>query len=347
MRISKVKRGFTLIELLVVIAIIAVLVALLLPAVQNARESARRAQCRNNLKQIGIALHDYHGSYNVLPAALLFSGRYNNAAFYTGQNKVLNTTGWAMLLPNLDAQSVYEQYNFDQTSAMDNGTYGLTFAGTDATNAALIGAFTPKALMCPSHPYAGDRSSQAGVGFYCRTNAARTSYVFATGVFTDYDMAYGGQTSDIRQGTFGNNGAARFAQITDGQSMTIAVGEAHGGAQLKASGSYGPWGLTGTHTCCHGRVVSGSSSTVNPTDFSAGQAQDWNINGVWTNNLTAAPMANRQTYAWVFNSTHTGGAHFLLNDGAVKFLSENIEYRTFCLLNYIHDNEPISSDALN
>ncbi len=339
------RRGFTLIELLVVIAIIAVLVALLLPAVQQAREAARRSQCRNSMKQIGLALHDYHGTFGVLPAALLHSGRYNNTAFYAGNNRVVNTTGWTMLLPFLDQQAAYDKYDFTQASSMDIATYGLLTGGTDASNAAVIGALNPSFLLCPSHTNAGERSSAAGTGFYARTNAARTSYAFATGVFTDYDSAWGSKNGDIRQGTFGNSGAAQFRDITDGQSVTIAIGEAHGG-RTKTSTSYGPWGLTGTHTCCHGRVVSGSSTSVTVADFTAGHAQDWGINGAWSNSggtPAGVPDPQGRTYAWTFNSSHTGGAHFTFNDGAVKFLSQNMDYRTFCLLNYIHDAEPIAS----
>ncbi|MHC4879918.1 MAG: type II secretion system protein, partial [Planctomycetota bacterium] len=91
------RRAFTLIELLVVIAIIAILVALLLPAVQSAREAARRSQCKNNMKQMGIALHSYHDTYNVLPPALMNSGRYNNGSHYnpaSNGNGVMNIPGW-------------------------------------------------------------------------------------------------------------------------------------------------------------------------------------------------------------------------------------------------------------
>jgi len=99
--------GFTLIELLVVIAIIAILVALLLPAVQQAREAARRTQCRNNLKQMGIALANYHDVYNVHPPALINSGRLEDLPFYSGGNKVLNTTGWTLLLPYLEQANAW------------------------------------------------------------------------------------------------------------------------------------------------------------------------------------------------------------------------------------------------
>src|SRR5947208_2953292 len=95
---SAVRRGFTLIELLVVIAIIAVLIALLLPAVQQAREAARRTQCKNNLKQIGLALHNYHDTYGVLPPATIAPGQ----SPATNNNQILNHKGWTMLLPYFD-----------------------------------------------------------------------------------------------------------------------------------------------------------------------------------------------------------------------------------------------------
>ncbi len=326
------RRGFTLIELLVVIAIIAVLVAMLLPAVQQARESARRSQCRNNLKQIGLALHDYHSTYNVLPPALLHSGRYNVAAFFTGTNRVLNTTGWAFLLPSLDQQAAFNQYDFNSCSSTSS-PYSLPAAGTDATNAAVITGMSAGFMVCPSQPDGGERSTAyTGNAFYQRVAAVRTSYLFATGVFTDYDGTYKSTSSDIRQGTFGNSGAARFQEITDGLSTTIAIGEAHGG-RGKTSSDYGPWGLTGTHTCCHGRVVHSSSGDVLPSSYSATDVRDWRINAAYAND------AQGRAYAWGFNSSHPGGAAFLFNDGSVKFLAQVIDYRMFTLANYTHDNE--------
>jgi prepilin-type N-terminal cleavage/methylation domain-containing protein len=325
------RRGFTLIELLVVIAIIAILVALLLPAVQQAREAARRSQCKNNLKQIGLALANYESAFNVNPPALLNSGRYQSTPFYSNGNRVLNTTGWALLLPYFDQGSAYTEYNFDVCSS-SSSPYSYSTSGTDATNADVYGAnFT--ILNCPSHPAAGEVSTHdpGTENIYSRREAHRTSYLFASGRFTDWDAPWSQTSGDIRQGVFGNNGAARQRDITDGTSNTIAIGEAHGGTANKTSVNFGPWGVTGTHTCCHGRVISDSDTSVDPVHFTDSR---WQINAPWD--------STGKSYAWVFNSVHAGGAHFVFADGSTHFLSENMDYRLFCLMNYIHDNEPVT-----
>ena len=111
--------GFTLIELLVVIAIIAILIALLLPAVQQAREAARRTECKNKLKQLGLALHNYHDTANSFPAALYSSGRYNNAAYFAN-NGIKNIPGWQMILPDMDQAPLYSQFDFGYSMVASN-----------------------------------------------------------------------------------------------------------------------------------------------------------------------------------------------------------------------------------
>ena len=331
---SRLKRGFTLVELLVVIAIIGILIALLLPAVQAAREAARRAQCSNNLKQIGLALHNYHDTYLVFPPALLNSGRVSNGGNYFGPG-VLNTTGWAMMLSYFEQGAAYEQYDFRVCSSMSDPNTGLGPIGDDTINEPVY-SMRYSVLECPSADNAGQLSSSGagGTSFYSRRNARRTNYLFSTGVFTDYNANYDAYMTDLRQGMFGNNGAAKIAAILDGTSNSLAVGEAVGGGtpRHKTSSNYGPWGLCGTHTCCHGRVV--SSRSTPPLSYTAAYASEWCINCVWRGD------AQRRTYAWVFNSLHPGGAQFVLGDGSGRFLSETIDYGTFCRLAYIHDGEP-------
>lgn len=333
---SRLKQGFTLIELLVVIAIIAILIALLLPAVQQAREAARRSSCKNNMKQIGLALHNYHDVHKIMPPALLNSGRYNNSTLYATNGGVKNTTGWQLLLPFLDNNPLYQSINFSLPASSSN-PYSLPMNGSFTYNEGVVAGTLVPVLSCPSDPEGSEFSTwNTGANhFYARNNLARGSYLFATGVFVDYHANYTAYNYDVRQGAFGNNGAANFAKMTDGPSNTILVGESHGG-QRKTSTHYGPWPLAGVHTCCHGRVVTNSSSAITPANaFVSTYPQDWHINAIWRGDI------QNRSYAWVFNSTHTGGAQFVMGDGRVEFLSENMSYYIFCLLNYIHDRQPI------
>ncbi|MCO6457633.1 MAG: DUF1559 domain-containing protein [Pirellulaceae bacterium] len=347
------RRAFTLVELLVVIAIIGILVALLLPAVQAAREAARRMQCGNNLKQIGLAVHNYHDTYHVFPPALLGSGRYNSAAYHAANGGVKNTTGFALLLPFIEGDTIHDKYDFNQCSSMSS-PYGHAVIGTDDqasdrnndgywnTNLGGPGkngdGIRLKWLECPSDPNAGElRNYQQGTtNFYTMRNARRASYLFNTGVFTDYNAAFQVYSSDIRRGAFGNDGAAKFADIRDGTSNSTMVGEAAGGDGLdqKTSWVYGPWGLTGTHTCCHGRVVSSSSRVLR--SLADARYRIWfHINGIYNND------AYRRNYAWNYNSFHPGGAQFVMCDGAVKFLPELMDYFVLLRLSYIADGEPV------
>ena len=327
------RSGFTLVELLVVIAIIGILVALLLPAVQAAREAARRMQCGNNLKQMGIALHNYHDTYKTFPPALMASGRFNNAAYHAANGGVKNTTGWAMMLPFMEQTPLYDRYNFSVCSSSDS-PYGHPVAGNDTMNDGVYNARL-KYLECPSDPSSGAvvNSGAGGTGFYSRRNAVQTSYLFSTGVFTDYDAAWDQLSGDIRRGAFGNDGAARFASITDGTSNVLAIGEATAGL-YKTSSAYGPWGMTGTHTCCHGRVVSASTTLLGAAE-AAPYRNDWHINAPWQGD------AQRRTYAWVFGSKHPGGAQFIYCDGSTHFVPQTIDYLTFVRMAYLQDGSPV------
>lgn len=330
-QVLKQRRGFTLIELLVVIAIIAILVALLLPAVQQAREAARRAQCKNNLKQWGVALHNYHETHSTFPAALVNSGRYNSNI----NGRAHNTTGWLMLMPFIDEGARFDDWDFNASSSPSSPYSGAR--KLDETPNRPLMADHPEAFFCPSHPQGGEVNSWNGGSnhFYSRTNATRTSYLFNTGVFVDYHANYTAYNGDVRQGPFGNNGGARFRDMTDGTSTSICIGESWGGSRYKTSYHYGPWGLNGTHTCCHGRFLNSSSSTVSAATIRP-YLRDWGLNSPY------GGRADGKTYAWVFSSGHVGGGHFLMNDGSTKFLNDTMDRLTYTRLGFIHDGEPVS-----
>jgi len=329
-------RGFTLIELLVVIAIIAILIALLLPAVQQAREAARRTSCKNNLKQIGLALHNYHDSYKTFPPAKLNSGMYQS----TVNGPTLNTSGWVMLLPQLDQKPMFDLYNFNVASSWSNARgvlVGNPMQGVDDSANKQVYNKRLEVLECPSDPNAGFeliRNINTETDAYSANGARQTSYLFSTGAFTDYDANYTALSGHVRQGAFGNNGAARIRDITDGTTNSIAVGEANGG-RYKTSTVYGPWALNGMHTCCHGRVYNNNNTLPLTIGDPVAYPRDWSINAAYQG------RTDGKTYAWVFNSQHSGGAQFVLCDGSVRFISENINYLTLMRLAYIHDGEPV------
>lgn len=337
--------GFTLIELLVVIAIIAVLVALLLPAVQQAREAARRSQCKNNLKQMGLAVHNYHEAFQQFPPALISSGRCNPgsggicATECPATRPVLNTTGFVLLLPNLDQSPIYNRFNLNVASS-SSSPYGRPVQGgnnADTINAPLYQTVLP-VFECPSDPANGPqlvRNVSTPTDFYSSDGARRSSYLFNAGWTTDYNYSFGalkGSTTNLTVngvtltfqylGAFGNDGSARMADITDGSSNTLMAGECK---QIKTGANtstvFGPFWGAGVHTCCHG-YVPGSAPLQGA------------INGRYS--TTGDP------YAWQFSSYHTGGANFVLCDGSVRFISENISYlSTFIWLSYIGDKQVV------
>ena len=218
------RRGFTLIELLVVIAIIAVLVSLLLPAVQNAREAARRTQCRNNLKQLGIALHNYHTAHNVFPPG-----------YVSGAAWPATTNGWsfyAQLLPYFDQSPLYEKINFN-------------LPVEDPSNQPVVGITLP-ALICPTDQIGGTFSITDATGNVLIPAAAPISYAATVG---DDASEADGPTGN---GTFYRNSRTRVSDIIDGTSTTVLAGERAFGFTngtwagapnngLVRAGTFNPW----------------------------------------------------------------------------------------------------------
>jgi len=294
------RRAFTLIELLVVIAIIAVLIALLLPAVQQAREAARRSQCKNNLKQIGLALHNYHDSFLVFPPGYIDSS--NTTGVQDG--------GWswqAMILPQLEQGNLFSQINFSLHP------HGPT---SSAGNLAAV-ATAQQIFSCPSDlkPATTVLHGDAATG-----TVATSSYCGSVGMF---DAQIGNANTNpptpdnrMQSGLFTVNLARRIAEITDGTSNTIAVGEVTWGPQAEGGQAtsntlYGSVGDDGQARCENRNpATAGSAGGA----FNHLRCARWKIN---------VPTAQ----AWsAFHSRHSGGANFLFVDGSVRFINETIEH---------------------
>lgn len=320
-RNRSMRHGFTLIELLVVIAIIAILVALLLPAVQQAREAARRSSCKNNLKQLGLAMHNYHDVHSVFPPGYInqldgnptTSGAYGAALTAEGV-----AWGWgAMILPFVEQAPLYDQLDVGNIRLKN----ALTLGGPqDRLSSMQIGLST---FRCPSDISAALNTTktltdstgtarQVAVSNYLASNASRRWHSQAPNVnCCAWNVGPGkGQMSQWGVNAVGANGLfwrdskVRFRDISDGTSNTIMIGERAWELNNPAGGNY---------QCragvVFGTMITNEQSTLHPVLASA------------TSHINASTHECNKG----FSSRHTGGAQFVLADGSVRFISENVD----------------------
>ncbi|QDS87197.1 hypothetical protein EC9_13750 [Rosistilla ulvae] len=288
-------RGFTLVELLVVIAIIGILVGLLLPAVQAAREAARRMQCSNNIKQIGLAVHNYHDTFKTFPPGALLPG--TNCNTVAPSEPIMNHTAYQMLLPFLELNNLYEKFNFSLPSgkSLYVGANGCA-AATPTTDQLALVTSPVAAFLCPSDP--GPEQGDDNHSFSMAKTAYRTSYALVSHQNDpSWTKSWKAETHPAK-GVWGPNGAARFRDITDGTSNTCAIVEAP--LQKKGGEKWnGPYWNTYTYT--YWAVIYNRGLNVIVADTPPGVTR----NGA--------------------GSSHVSGAMIMLCDGSVRFLSENVD----------------------
>jgi len=277
------RRGFTLIELLVVIAIIAILVALLLPAVQQAREAARRTQCKNNLKQIGLALHNYHDVYRVFPP-----GNVHKAG--SQRTASLAAYGWAVfILPQMEQQTVFETLN------VNHRDLDLTLRNAQGK---LLAQKTLPMYRCPSDRMS-DLNSKRSFNNPYKIHVATSNYVGVIGTrwATPYQVVVNGRDP---WGMLYGDSKTRMRDVIDGTTNTLFVGERD--ADCRAGVWIGVRNYQG-----NGNV--GNRQHLGRTFFK--------INHPNAGNCEQG-----------FSSPHAGGAQFVLVDGSVRFINENINSNT-------------------
>lgn len=287
------RNGFTLIELLVVIAIIAILIALLLPAVQQAREAARRSSCKNNLKNIGLALHNYAETHGVFPYGF-------------DQREAL----WsAMIYPQLEQNNIYNTLIFQESGPGNWDADG-------SPNEAACGTVIP-VYVCPSMAMENQRDNngipgRAAVSY----RACAGSNIWSDDASTIPASAPAGARSleEINlNGMFFGCSSVRFADVTDGMSNTVLIGESYTDTYVKDGQQMDYW-----HT---GSPQTGgwNPGSTGGTEYSEGLGST----GPKINSRLD-PSVDGVSMEMSFGSYHVGGAHFALGDASVRFISENI-----------------------
>ena len=347
-RRSRARFGFTLIELLVVIAIIAILVSLLLPAVQQAREAARRTQCKNNLKQLGLAMHNYHDAYGRFPHNHI---RFTNRGGDFADRNVGEFSWIAMSLPFLDQGPLYDSIDFENQQAVDaNRDHNALGVNAVARTTVL------SMLLCPSNAMEGLRTGQRNGGYRWRgsSNAAGTDYVgnlgHIWGGWKDcgavpdelVNNALGGGPDLGRKGrnpgtpwvngeranewnkvngVFNYGGSHRIAEITDGTSNTVAVFE-----QMHYRGG---------NRATFDKRVSSYSAWISPNGATHSMRNP-------INNENPAWMQNpNDLRCQAPSSEHAGGIQVLLADGSVRFLNESLDHGVRYKISVRNDGLPI------
>ena len=352
------RSGFTLIELLVVIAIIAVLIALLLPAVQQAREAARRTQCKNNLKQIGLALHNYHDVYGVLPPAHVYDGRADSNPFgnrctpggAAGSQAIFARAPWTVLiLPYLDQAPLYNQFNMTQPffGRFDHQN------PAGSTNYALQAGDAPPAYKCPSNPViltdkyiCSYAACMGGGGPAFRTNpttgAPAVDGTIPQNAPTDnapysnnplmpcwnpspaQTLPFYGVNANFRpmwnNGPLHLNSAVSLTSIPDGTSNQVLVGETMFVTLAQNYvNAYGTWASSF-------RTSSGCCPVMfNTVAILCGMNQP---QIEYTMQLAKSPRGAANGHSMImegYSSWHVGGGHLLLADGSTRFISENTD----------------------
>jgi prepilin-type N-terminal cleavage/methylation domain-containing protein/prepilin-type processing-associated H-X9-DG protein len=330
MKIGRPRLGFTLIELLVVIAIIGVLIGLLLPAVQKVREAANRLRCQNNLKQIGLALHNYESANGCFPTGIKASKYFSYD--YTSANGYEWTYFIHMILPQLEQQAYY--------SVIDGPNFNIPNPWTTPGSWPTAASTTIPFLLCKSDP--GDEVAKLTGSL----SLPKSNYLGIFSGLKDVDVRDGTFPSDQRA-LFQIGAATRFADIMDGTSNTMAVAEYLRGMPGAPNGDWRGEIITnraGAHLLFVTNTPNSSAPDVT-IDYAPGFCDPGN-NQPQLNLPCVADNSNNgggNNYASP-RSRHPGGVNVVLCDGSVRFITDSVSLTTWRSLGYIADGQVLGSD---
>ncbi len=371
------RRGFTLIELLVVIAVIAVLVSLLLPAVQSAREAARRAQCQNNLKQIGLASMNYESANRTLPPGSVNS---NTPGVWGAQPFDSRHTFFTLILPFMDQAAIHDAINFDLGAGNSDGPFDNSLLNVSPPIQATAFFTQIESYICPSDlsqqtpspaSRAGNDRNAPGMPYSPgeRNVYSQTSYAGSLGMtnagiywyFNGSGPCCGSSTYWIEPvGMLGHGFSFKLKDVADGLSNTFIVGEMSrfvGEPDVR----FNFWNRAGHFLARddHGQDLGlntrlqGLTTTTPRLNASMTVPQPGDFGGASTNEAPHAPWGpfnwhlNPENYVfgqWGFRSLHPGGANFVFVDGSVRWIQEAIDIQTYQALSTRRFREVISAD---